>query len=267
MKISAVTISFNQANYLKACLDSVAAQHGPWEHIIVDPGSSDGSREIIEARRSQFSHVIFERDEGPADGLNRGFGKAAGDIFYFLNSDDTVLPGAFDIARAAFSCNEQLDVLSGHGYVINESGKRLRRIWSDRPSRHEFAVGTAILIQPSTFIRSKAFRAVGGFNKHNRSNWDGELFVDMFLAGRKFEIVDEFLSEYRIHGASITGSGMLDCRIRDYGRRRYRKIMGREPNWTATTMRAFFRTRRLLRNPRIALDRLTGGKVYGARSG
>jgi Glycosyltransferases involved in cell wall biogenesis len=83
MKISVVTISYNQAPFLEACLDSVARQTGSWEHIIVDPGSTDGSREIIARRSSQFSHVIFNPDNGPADGLNRGFARASGDIYYY----------------------------------------------------------------------------------------------------------------------------------------------------------------------------------------
>lgn len=70
MKVSVVTISYNQAKFFPACIKSVAAQEGPYEHIIVDPGSTDGSREIIEANRSHFSNIILEKDDGPADGLN-----------------------------------------------------------------------------------------------------------------------------------------------------------------------------------------------------
>ena len=95
MKISVVTISFNQAKYLRQCIDSVLNQnYQNIEYIIVDPGSTDGSRQIIESYGDRVIK-IFEKDAGPADGLNMGFSRATGDIFYFINSDDYVLPGAF----------------------------------------------------------------------------------------------------------------------------------------------------------------------------
>lgn len=263
MKISVVTISFNQAEFLEDCLKSVAAQEGPWEHIIVDPGSTDGSREIIEHRWDQFSHIIFEPDEGPADGLNRGFSKATGEIYFFLNSDDIVLPNAFDNMRQYFSAHPSADVVSGHGFVIDAKGERQRRVWSDRPSRIEFALGTAILIQPSTYFRASAFHSVGGFNAHNKSNWDGELFVDMLLKEQKFDILDSFMSGYRIHQRSITGTGSHDNLIYFYGRSRYRKIMGREMGMTAQIVRQMYRLKRLLMRPQILVERVLRGGVYG----
>ncbi|PMX34065.1 hypothetical protein C1Y26_29800 [Pseudomonas sp. MPR-R2A7] len=69
MKISIVTISFNQADYLKKCIDSVLSQHfNDLEYIVVDPGSTDGSREIIESYGDRLIKV-FEKDTGAADGL------------------------------------------------------------------------------------------------------------------------------------------------------------------------------------------------------
>ena len=86
MKISVVTISYNQAGYLKQCIDSVLNQDYPdIEYIIVDPGSTDGSREIIESYGDRVIK-IFEPDTGPANGLNKGFHRATGDIFYFIKA-------------------------------------------------------------------------------------------------------------------------------------------------------------------------------------
>ena len=88
MKISVVTISYNQAHYLERCLDSVLSQDGvELEYIVVDAYSSDGSREILERYRDRLSTLIVEKDNGPPDGLNKGFSHATGDIFYYLNSD------------------------------------------------------------------------------------------------------------------------------------------------------------------------------------
>ena len=87
MKFSVVTISFNQRQYLDEALCSVLTQDYPAiEYIVVDPGSTDGSRELIESFANRLARVVFEPDQGAADGLNKGFQHASGDIFGFLNS-------------------------------------------------------------------------------------------------------------------------------------------------------------------------------------
>src|SRR5436305_15203748 len=104
MKFSVVTISFNQAQFIERALRSVLEQQGvDVEYIIVDPGSTDGSREIINRFRDRLSHVILEKDSGAADGLNHGFARATGDIYCYLNSDDEFLPGAFSVVQSYFA--------------------------------------------------------------------------------------------------------------------------------------------------------------------
>lgn len=264
MKISVVTISYNQAEFLDACLASVAAQEGPWEHIIVDPGSTDGSRKIIERHRAQFSHMILEPDDGPADGLNRGFARASGQLFYFLNSDDIVLEGAFAKAREAFRAKPQVDVLSGHGVVIDEKGETLRYVYSDPVSRHRLAYGGGIRIQPATFIRPEAYRKAGGFNPENRSSWDGELIVDLFLTGASFAEIDEVLGGYRLHSESITATAKLDERIRQWAVRKHEKLMSAPPPPYAHKIAAAYSVLRALKHPDVILARLRNHRVYGA---
>ena len=94
MKLSIVTISFNQADYLEEAMVSILEQdYDDIEYIIVDAGSTDGSRDIIERYRDRIAVVVLEPDEGPADGLNKGFARASGDIYGYLNADDAFLPG------------------------------------------------------------------------------------------------------------------------------------------------------------------------------
>ena len=91
MKFSIVTISFNQARFLERAIVSVIEQKGvELEYIVVDPGSTDGSRDIIERHRDLIAHVVFEKDKGPADGLNKGFSHATGSIYGYLNADDVL---------------------------------------------------------------------------------------------------------------------------------------------------------------------------------
>lgn len=210
MKISIVTISFNQAEYLKKCIDSILSQNfKDLEYIVVDPGSNDGSREIIESYGDQLIKV-FEKDSGAADGLNKGFSRATGDIFGFINSDDELLPGALEKVADAFRTNSRTGVISGCGYFVDASGAFLKSITPSQLTPWRYAHGAVSVFQQGTFFRSEWFRKVGGFNVENRTCWDGELFLDMALAGAHFKTIGEELAIFRLHDASITGSGRLN---------------------------------------------------------
>ena len=232
MKVSIVTISFNQAEFLEEAILSVLNQgYSNIEYIVVDPGSTDGSRDIIEKYRDKIGHIIFEPDEGPADGLNKGFEVASGDIYGFLNSDDILLSGTLMSVVKTFEKNASADVISGHGYIIDRVGYKLRKIFSDKYSLFRDAYGQSILIQPSTFFLASVYNKTNGFNVVNRSNWDGELFYNIAQQGAKFISVNEFWSGYRLYPESITGGASLDVKIKAYGVRKFREIIGRKRCW------------------------------------
>ena len=211
MKVSIVTISYNQADFLERTIRSVVEQdYANVEYIIVDPGSIDGSRDIIERYRGRISQVILEPDQGPADGLNMGFAKATGDIFGFLNSDDILLPGTLSHVVRFFEARPDVDVMSGHTIIIDEHDRPIRSSYSDRFSLIRYAYEAAVLMQPSTFFRADNFNKSSGFNVSNKTNWDGEIFVDMRLQGARFDLMDRFLSGYRLQPQSITSSKKLD---------------------------------------------------------
>ena len=242
MKISLVTISYNQAEFLEEAILSVLNQdHPDIEYIVVDPGSTDGSREIVEKYRDRIDHIIFEPDDGPTDGLNKGFAVATGDIFGYLNSDDAFLDGAFKKVASAFQRNADADVVYGHGYIVDSNRYILRRFYSDRFSAWRYVHGGSVVMQQSTFFKNEAFKKVGGFNQDNPIWWDGELFLDFALAGFKLCLINEFLSIFRMHEESISSQkGMeseralkLDKDRQQVWARLYEKVMGHAFNkWT-----------------------------------
>jgi glycosyltransferase involved in cell wall biosynthesis len=257
MKISVVTISYNQATFLERAIRSVLSQSGvEFEYIIVDPGSTDNSREKIVHFGSAISKIIFERDDGPADGLNVGFRHATGDIFAFLNSDDEFLPGAFETIVREFERRPHADFLSGCGYFIDEFGSRRGRIVPTPLSVADYAYGSSTIFQQGTFFRRHCFERVGGFNAENKTCWDGELFLDFIRAGLRQEIVYENLACFRIHGSSITGSGRLAEQYAKDNQRLFAKALGRDPGTADTLISAGFRCTKLLRNPRYVVERL-----------
>jgi len=228
--ISIVTISFNQAPFLAECLRSVIDQRGlDVEYVVVDPGSMDGSRELIANAGTGIDRVVLEPDDGPADGLNRGFADARGDVFGYINADDRLAPGALAFVRAYFTAHPEVDVLCGAIRIIDRDGHPSNRArTADRFDLKRYAAGVCTIGQQGTFIRARAFRKAGGFNRANRINWDGELLVDLALAGARFATVDRVLGDFRIYTESITGSNKHYDRLLREHARIARKIASRE---------------------------------------
>jgi glycosyltransferase involved in cell wall biosynthesis len=208
MKFSIVTISFNQDRFLQETLDSIrVSPPHELQYVIVDPGSTDGSRERIERNRGLFHRVIFEKDRGPADGLNKGFAACNGDIFAYVNSDDTLTPGALDSVASYFEQHPGTDVLFGAVKMVDVSGKAvLRGRTPDRFDLRRYADGLCYVWNPSTFIRREAFVKAGGFRAENNVHWDGELTADLALTGARMAYTNEVFGTYRLHESSMTVS-------------------------------------------------------------
>ena len=229
MRFSVVTISYNQSQFLELAILSVLAQKGvEFEYIVVDPGSTDGSREIIERYRDAFAHVIFDKDEGPADGLNKALAHASGDFFVYINSDDELLPDALAKMAMALGKDPRLDVVYANGHVLDSNGNFIRRTYSAKwftPALH--ARGLATIVQQASCMRTAKLRAIGGFNKDNRTSWDGEAFLDIGLAGGRFARVWDDWGVFRIYPGSISGSGRLNDDYQIDCGRLFEKTFGR----------------------------------------
>jgi glycosyltransferase involved in cell wall biosynthesis len=261
MRVSIVTISFNQAQFLERAIRSVVEQDYPdIEYIVVDPGSTDSSRDIIERYRSRISRVIYEPDRGPADGLNKGFACATGDIFGYINADDAYLPGAVREAVTAFD-NSKADVICGDGYIVDENDRCIRRYVSTSINIRRFVLNAASILQQSTFFTANAYRDVGSFNAENRTCWDGELLFDFAASGRKFLHVPRYWSVFRMHPSSISGSGSsLQQFQRDLERIGETAIA--RYGWMLPVAKAATRLEKPLVSPRKALLRLRD-RVWG----
>ena len=161
MRVSIITPSFNQVEYLEATIQSVLAQDYPnLEYIIVDGGSTDGSVEIIKKYADQLSWWVSERDRGQADAINKGLRRARGDVVAWLNSDDIYLPGAIQAAVDVFEANHGLGMVFGDAISIDREGHPLNRLsfgdW-DLTELMRFQ----IICQPSVFMRRSALEHVG----------------------------------------------------------------------------------------------------------
>lgn len=232
IKISIVTNAFNQGRYLASALSSVLTQEWPEvEYIVVDPGSTDETPEIIRKFQAEYPGRIIhiaERDRGPADGLNKAFARATGDLFGYLNADDWYLPGCFKGVVGAAERYPEAAAIYADGYKADAEGRIVGRLVSTSFSAKRFVYGGVLVLQQSTFYRADAFRATGGFNPHNSTSWDAELLLEMALKKMPLVHVPGYWSVFRIHGDSITGSQRHAAESRKTHARYFRVVIGRE---------------------------------------
>src|SRR5688572_4842217 len=122
MLISIVTASYNQGAFLPLTLASVESQsHTDYEHLVYDPGSSDGSVDLLKryAGRNPLARVRIEPDRGQIDAINKGLAAAKGDVLTWLNSDDRYHDShALAAVAAFFESNPEVDVAYGRGLRV-----------------------------------------------------------------------------------------------------------------------------------------------------
>lgn len=228
--LGVVTLSRNQGNYIAQTVTSVLEQN-PNSYVIYDCGSTDSSRSIINA----FANPIIKRkfvdsDLGPSDGLNSALKIIKEDVFYYLNSDDIVVSGAFDFVKKYFDDHPNCDILHGSIEIIDQHGAFKKKLPSINFSLRGIAYRYCVVYQQATFIRRSCLQEIS-FNTENRTCWDGELIVDLALAGFNIHRTNKVLGRFRIYPDSITGSGKFKTQMQEDHKRISQKILGRNPRF------------------------------------
>lgn len=203
--ISIVTPSFNQGQYLEETIRSVLLQNYPnLEYVVIDGGSTDGSRDIIERYRPWLHYAVCEPDQGQSHALNKGFARCSGDIFAWLCSDDILLAGALQIVARSLSL-EKPAWLVGAAEFLNERGPFLRRLPAPGTfGMLNFLAWHALAInQPSIFWNRLMQQRAGPVNEHLHYCMDTDLWFRYYQLAKPL-IVSDFLSRFRHHAESKT---------------------------------------------------------------
>jgi glycosyltransferase involved in cell wall biosynthesis len=254
-RISIVTPSFNQGEFVETALRSVLLQGYPnLELIVVDGGSTDGSVETIARYAPWLTRWSSERDGGPAHALNKGFALATGEILGFLNADDFYLLGGLARVAREFRMYPSADVVSGHGYLATTQGDLGVPIFSDRWNPRRFGYGTCVFVQQATFFRRRIFEQVGGFNETLRTCWDMELWAALARGGASFHACEEFVGAFRLHADSITGSPALRAQRLEDTRAIIERFRGRQEAPRDRVFRLAHRMRKFCGHPRRTLS-------------
>ncbi len=203
-KISIVTPSFNQGEFLEECIDSILSQGYPnLEYIIMDGGSTDISVTIIKKYEKYLAYWQTQPDGGHYAALNAGFSKTTGEIMAWLNSDDKYHRDAFFKVVAAFAKNQQIEWLSGRSTTWNRLGS-LKSIeiliqWSRDYILNKSLIEQRFIQQESTFWKRSLWEKAGAKLRADiELAGDFELWVRFYRYAEIF-VVDDLIGGFRSH--------------------------------------------------------------------
>jgi glycosyltransferase involved in cell wall biosynthesis len=202
-KITIITPSYNQGQYIEETIRSVLLQGYPHlEYIIIDGGSSDNTVDIIKKYESWITYWVSERDEGQSDAINKGLERATGEVFNWLNSDDYYLANALLTVGKAFRDDKSLNVYCAKENQISDLGKSYTTEGTILCATLEETIATAHNNQPPTFFRLDIVKKLGGLNKELYFCMDADLWVNYLVnygLNKGVKKVDFITNVFRIH--------------------------------------------------------------------
>ena len=179
--VSIVTPSYNQALFLEKAILSVIEQDYPnIEYLVVDGGSTDSSVEIIKKHSDRISWWVSEKDQGQADGINKGLRRATGEIVAWLNSDDFYQPGAITNAVRALQEHPGAGFVYGNLQVVNAAGETTN-ILSYEDWKLKGLMEFKIIGQPSVFMRREVLMEAGYLDESYHYLLDHHLWLRMAM--------------------------------------------------------------------------------------
>jgi glycosyltransferase involved in cell wall biosynthesis len=204
MRISVVTPSFNMARFLGDTIASVLANLGPGdEYFIIDGGSTDGSREIIERHAQRLTGWVSEADRGYAHALAKGFDRATGEVLCWVNASDLLLPGALEAVRKVMAAHP-VDMIYGDIFDVDEEANVISRSSGRMPwLKYYMLYGGGAPWQVGCFWRREAYRAVGGIRPEMRLAADYDFFLRLSVA-RPVRYVPLVLGAHRHHTGQLS---------------------------------------------------------------
>ncbi len=215
-KLTVVTPSFNQVQYLERTILSVLNQQYPnLEYFIVDGGSTDGSVALIKKYEPYLAGWVSEKDRGQTDAINKGFRWATGDLVAFQNSDDVFAPGAFEQVANAWRENPKPGVFYGDMYMIDEQD-----VITEEFRLPPFCVECHIyegmqVYNQSLFVRRDLLQETGLLDESLRFVIDYELVARLgVMPDVRFQHVNGFWGGFRVQpdakSSTIATVGMAE---------------------------------------------------------
>lgn len=203
--VSIITPSFNQARFLERTIQSVLQQDYPRiEYIIVDGGSTDGSREIIQNHQENLAWWVSEQDQGQTDAINKGFNRAKGDILAWLNSDDTYNPGAVTAAVKFLMENPGVAMVYADCNFVDENDRVIGKFNAAQTDYRRLREGYVHIPQQTMFFRASYWKQLGPLDPSFYFAMDYDLWTRIAAHAPIKYITGKIWANFRIHTTSKT---------------------------------------------------------------
>lgn len=204
MKLSIITINYNNKDGLQKTIDSVISQTWhDYEWIIIDGGSTDGSKELIIQYQKYFSYWCSEPDMGIYNAMNKGIGKAKGEYLNFMNSGDSYHSSV--VLEKVFLTDRKADVM--YGDVIRIGGEcEDVHLYPNNISIHYLL--TDGFCHQATFIKASLLKE-SGYRENFKIISDRYCFIEWFREGRCFHHLDFVVADYNMEGFSANSHDLL----------------------------------------------------------
>lgn len=210
-KISIVTPSLNQGEFIEQTIQSIITQNYPdLEYIIIDGGSTDNTLDIIKKYEQHITYWVSEPDGGQTDAINKGFAKCTGEIFNWINSDDFYEPGTLIKLGSLFFENPSTEVICGKEWCFENNDLTKKKITKGSIIKKDVyeTIREGIINQPCTFFRTKYIQDFFPLPISLNYVMDRQLWWSyLFKYGQKNILqTNNVLTNFRIHPNSKSGS-------------------------------------------------------------
>lgn len=205
-KVSVVTPSFNQAEFLELTLCSVLDQGYPnLEYLVIDGGSTDGSVDVIRQYEDRLAYWVSEPDRGQADAINKGLRHATGEWVAWQNSDDVYCPGVFSDLARTIARYPEAELIIGNMMIIDPQGNEIRDVRYVTPSHGAMRAEGMVMVNQAAFWRRRIHDEIGWLEESLQCSFDYDWFLRLTKRYRGVH-VNRLWGGFRLHGATKTSN-------------------------------------------------------------
>jgi glycosyltransferase involved in cell wall biosynthesis len=205
LRISIIIPTFNQGNFIEQTLRSVLDQNDPaLELIIIDGGSTDQTKAILERYHDRIAFWESKPDRGQSHAINKGLAHVTGDVWSYLNSDDLLEPDSLANVRAAFQ-EPGVDWIGGISNIFDESGERGTVAPQEPAALKEYLTPWARSVEHVfpcsnvSFMRRSVYERCGDFDESYHYSMDMEYYTRAMFSGFKLHRLPAVLGRWRWH--------------------------------------------------------------------
>ena len=216
---SIVIVNFNNGIYLENAIISILNQDFiDFELIIIDGGSQDNSLEILLKYDKYIRWWVSESDSGQSEAFNKGFNKATGKYYFWLNADDILLKNSLSTAKIYIENNPNYLWFSANTIFFNENGTILKCTVGPKWNKLIMSHSHIYVYGPSSIFHRDLFSESQKFNESLHYTMDTDLWLKFINLGYKFYKIDIFFWGFRIHSNSKTSHAFFEKKNKDFQR-------------------------------------------------